>query len=515
MRLIRPVAALTLVSGLLMAGCTGGVDKAGGRVDPAVTVLRMVSAFSEEEVLPYVDAVRTLSHGTLRIDLTAAWHADHGSGPGGTAEADVIRYVSTGGAPLGLTGARAWDSVGVHSFDALAAPLTIDSMALQRLVLASRLVDPMLAGTAPAGVTGLGVLAGPLRHPVGVSHALVTVGDYRDAVLGISASELTTRSLKALGAGTPVPMVSRQPIDGLDGTEAQLSAVAAGGYDHVARSVTANVTLWPRPLVVFASPASLAGLPAKDRQVLSDAARAALPASVLLQLEGDKDAVGQICRHGLLRFVTATPDDLTGLRRAVAPVIGELRADPTTRVALDGIARLRTGLTPEPPPSCRGIAPVSAADKLVQRSPLDGTWAVTTSLADAERDPDYKPGEQVALENYGRWVYVIDRGRFAFTQQNGAACTWGYGTWDTGKTTAHMLFIGGGGDAPSGAVNRPGESFFFGWSLFQDTLTLTDVPGQFLPSNFRLRPWHRVSSEALAERLDSHCPPPSESLPRR
>ena len=75
-------------------------------------------------------------------------------------------------------------------------------------------------------------------------------------------------------------------------------------------------------------------------------------------------------------------------------------------------------------------------------------------------------------ENYGHWVYVVDRGRFAFSQENGPACTWGYGTWKVHGDTVEWLFTDGGGEAPNGAENKPGERFVFGWSRFRDTLTL-------------------------------------------
>ena len=40
-------------------------------------------------------------------------------------------------------------------------------------------------------------------------------------------------------------------------------------------------------------------------------------------------------------------------------------------------------------------------------------------------------------ENWGHWIFVFDRGRFAITQENRTSCTWGYGTFsvDGDKTT--------------------------------------------------------------------------------
>ena len=44
------------------------------------------------------------------------------------------------------------------------------------------------------------------------------------------------------------------------------------------------------------------------------------------------------------------------------------------------------------------------------------------------------PASDTPPESYGRTVFVVDRGFFAFTRENGRSCTWGYGTWvATGK----------------------------------------------------------------------------------
>jgi hypothetical protein len=145
---------------------------------------------------------------------------------------------------------------------------------------------------------------------------------------------------------------------------------------------------------------------------------------------------------------------------------------------------------------------VTHAGPLGPRGPLDGTYVVdTTNGGDADLEE----------ENYGHWVYVVDRGRFAFSQENGPACTWGYGTWKVHGSTVEWLFTDGGGEAPNGAENKPGERFVFRWSRFRDTLTLTAVPGEISPLNFYAEPWHRTG-KADARRLSTRCPPPSEAF---
>jgi TRAP-type C4-dicarboxylate transport system substrate-binding protein len=487
-------------AGVVLAGCNSAVDRAGGGGDPQPTVLRMVDPLFGIEAQPFIDAVARLSHGSLRIDHQVNWHkGDLG------AESDLIGYVRRGGAPLGVSPVRAWHTAGISSFDALIAPFLLDSMAAQKAVLESDVVDDMLRGMGDPGLTGLGVLPGPLRRPIGVTHELVTAGDYRGGSIGMSPEgEVADRTFEALGVKGVVPMAPTAPIDGMDGLEQQLDSVASNQYDQLATTATANVTFWPRPLVVFGSAKAMSALTDDQVRVLREAARASVEPNARLNLDGEVEGVAQLCRRGRLRFVSATSGDLAGLRSATAPVLTWLREDVVTSAALDRINELRATVTAEAAPSCAGVAggPVTHAGPPGPRGPLDGTYVVdTTNGGDADLEE----------ENYGHWVYVVDRGRFAFSQENGPACTWGYGTWKVHGATVEWLFTDGGGEAPNGAMNKPGERFVFGWSKFRDTLTLTGVPGEISPLNFDVEPWHRVGKPD-PRRLSTRCPPPSEAF---
>jgi TRAP-type C4-dicarboxylate transport system substrate-binding protein len=486
-------------AGLALAGCSSAVDRAGGGDDPQPTVLRMVNPLNNLEVQPFVDTVARVSHGSLRIDLQSDWHLGDLA-----AESDLVGYVRRGGAPLGVTPVRAWHTAGISSFDALIAPFAVDSMALEKRVLQSNVVDDMLHGMADPGLTGLGILPGPIRRPVGVTHQLVTASDYRGGAIGVSLEgEVANRTFEALG-GRTVPMRRQQAIDGLDGLEQQLDSVASNRYDELASSATANVALWPRPMVVFGGAKAMSALTDDQRRVLRDAARAAVEPAVRSDVAGEAEGVAQLCRRDRLQLVSATPGDLDGLRDATAPVMTWLRQDAVTSAALDRISELRATVTAEAPPSCVGVVggSVTHAGPLGPRGPLDGTYVVDTTNGG---DPNLEE------ENFGHWVYVVDRGRFAFSQENGPACTWGYGTWKVHGATVEWLFTDGGGEAPNGAANKPGERFVFGWSRFRDTLTLTAVPGEISPGNFNAEPWHRAG-KADPRRFSTRCPPPSEAF---
>ena len=106
-------------------------------------------------------------------------------------------------------------------------------------------------------------------------------------------------------------------------------------------------------------------------------------------------------------------------------------------------------------------------------------------------------------ENWGHWVFVFDRGRFAITQENETSCTWGYGTYAVNGARTSWTFLDGGGIAPNDATNRPGEYFVFDFSAYRDTLTLSpcrgrdlpaQLPGPALASGLARRPRPRISA---------------------
>src|SRR4051794_24909772 len=228
---------------LVLAGCGGGgSDKAGGAQKPKPTVLTMANGNGlTGELEPFAAAVRRLSGGTLRIEFKNDWRKRT---PG--YETGVIGDVKAGKADLAWAGSRAFDSVGVAAFDALHAPLLIDSYALERRALQSPLVREMLGGLKPLGVVGLGILPGPLRKPLGVSR-LVRPADYAGKTLALQRSRVAEETLGALGAHG-AEIASGGAIDGSDGVEQQVESIEGNDYDAHDKYLTTNVNLWPRPV---------------------------------------------------------------------------------------------------------------------------------------------------------------------------------------------------------------------------------------------------------------------------
>ena len=213
-----------------------------------------------------------------------------------------------------------------------------------------------------------------------------------------------------------------------------------------------------------------------------------------------------MCRRGLLRVLTASPADLAALRRAVQPVYHQLQRDPQTGRYIRQIEAMGKGVAAEPAPGCG-----HAARPAGKAGPLDGVWQFTTTAADL-RAAGVSQGD-IVPENYGTWTFVIDRGRFAFTQENRQACTWAYGSLTVTGDRFEQLVTDGGGIAPNGAANKPGELFTFRWSLYRGMLTLYPVKGAVSPNPSVGKPWPRISTAPSARFLSKRCPAPAGALP--
>jgi TRAP-type C4-dicarboxylate transport system substrate-binding protein len=497
-RLVVPLAVTAV-----LAGCgSSGFNKAGDSQarHPVVLTLANFNG-STGELDGFTNNVWRLSHGTMRIDIRYRWRLGQVK-----PETGLIGDVRAGKADLGVVGSRAWDSVGVTSFRALGAPLLIDSYALQERVLRSPMPGQMLQGLRPLGLAGIGVLPGPLRKPLGITRPLLKPADYAGLKIGVQQSLVASATMRALGA-TPVWFPVTWPITGFGAAEEHISAIQGNQYDRVGKYLTANVNLWPRPLVLFANGKAWAALTPAQRSILTRAVTGDVPAETTVERGEERTDTAILCRRGRLRFLDASPADRAALRRAVQPVYAHLDRDPQTRRYIRQIEALRQAIPPEPAPGCGHPARLAGT-----AGQLDGVYQFTDTAAQlaAASGP---ASDGVVPENYGAWTLVLDRGHFAFTQEDKLACTWGYGTFTVRGNKMEWLVTNGGGIAPDNATNKPGEDYIFGWSLYRGVLTLSPVKGAISPGNFRVKPWARVSTTPSARFLSKRCLPPAGALP--
>lgn len=495
----RHRVATLVVLASLVTGCSGHSrsDRVGGQAAPTARTLQMANGGTDpDELLGFVERVHELTGGTLQIDLHSSWRAGQTSW-----ETGVIHDVQAGKADLGWAAPRAWDTVGVASFRALNAPFLINSYALEEKVLSGPIVKPMLAALQPLGLVGLSILPGQMRRPFGLRDPLISPADFAGKTIGTQESSVADATLRALGARPVRVPITRVDLAGYDGLEQRVGTIDAwysrgGGY------LSVNVNLWPRPLVLFANAKVFASLTPLQQRGLRRAATLQVRAQTSKVVALDRESGGNLCRASLVRFDTATPGDLAALRHAARPVYTELMQDPPTRRAITAIEVLKRSSDASVPDTIGGCPNTAAIAG--RPTPVDGTWAMSTVRSDA--------GPEFYLENWGEWVFVFDRGRFAITQENGQACTWGYGTYAVRGDTVEWRFTSGGGKAPTGALNKPGEFFVYGWSLYRDTLTLTPVAGKLSPANFDVHPWRLVNQAPARDRLSKNCSPPAEAF---
>jgi TRAP-type C4-dicarboxylate transport system substrate-binding protein len=491
--------ALLLLAAAALAGCMGdGSDRVGGDSPAETKVLTLLDPFSSGlESAAFGDEVARLSHGTLRVKVV------DGLDEGLDYEARTIRAMRQGIADLSFAGTRAFDEFGALRLRALDAPLLIDSYRLEGRVLRSDLVAPMLAELRPLGLVGIGVLPGPIRRPLGGTRPLARPGDFRGLTIGTSQSRVADTTMRALGATPRRLPATEHWLPGLDGIERQTHGIEADKLDKQGSHLMTNVNLWPRALVLYAGERAYSALTAEQRRVLRTAATNVVPEKLATEHQTEGDAADNLCRKGNVTFNSATPDELRSLRHAVEPVYRDLERDPGTRAAISAITRLKHQVN-ERPTEVHGCQVEREAPAADGRTKLDGVWTMDTDRSASA--PEYFP------ENWGHWIFVFDRGRFGITQENKPSCTWGYGKFRVDGNRTSWTFTDGGGIAPSGAMNRPGEFFKFDLSPYRDTLKLTPVEGEISPRNFRDKPWRRVSETPSSRYFSKRCPPPPEAL---
>jgi hypothetical protein len=108
------------------AGCRESTNKAGGASQKTVVLTLANHEPDNYEIEQWPAAVEKLSRGSLHIDVRNRWRerdSDY--------EEHTVADLRAGKIDLAKIGARAWDLVGVTSFQALVAPLLVDSYELE------------------------------------------------------------------------------------------------------------------------------------------------------------------------------------------------------------------------------------------------------------------------------------------------------------------------------------------------------------------------------------------------
>ena len=381
------------------------------------------------EKLP--DEIAERSGGTLEIDFKPYWRGGELNG-----EVGLVEDVQAGRVDMAWVRTRAFDLVGVTSFQPLVAPFLVDSYDLEGMVFEAGIPQRMLETVDTIGLTGIGVVPGKLSRIMGVAHPFAKRTDFEGAIVGTSGGRVAEEAIRALGA-TPKIVADHPALAGLDGLDHELSAIRGQGYYNTASAVTANVDLWPEPLAVFTNSARFERLTAAQQEALrSVVADHVTPALAVLRRD-DASAGSGLCETAM-SVVHATPGDISGLQAAVQPVYAKLAVEPGNRDALGQIVALKKALgAPAESFECKASQDAASPGAV---TPLDGVYLMTITIDEVAASGDLAiPG------NSGHFVVAFDRGRFAMNQKAEAACTWAYGSFVVTGDRLEMIYTDGGG----------------------------------------------------------------------
>lgn len=464
---------------VLLAGCGGsGSDKAGGTRSHVVVLTLADGEDDVSNAQPFASAVRQFSNGTLRIVIKSPWRPNDQR-----YETDLIKDVEAGRAQMGVTASRAFDTVGIDSLQALQAPFLIDSIALERKVLASDIRQRMLDGIERSGLVGLAILPGPLRRPLGSADSFRSASDFRGRKIGIRASMATAATLRALGA-VPVVLPRDNNTSRLAGAEGHLV-----NFDEAlplrGATITGNIDFAPRPNVIFISRRTFESLTTAQRGVLIRAAARVQMTEAVYQ--PDDGAAQDLCRRGI-KIVAASATDLAGLRAAVRPVYAALESNPSTRAFIQQITSIRDAVGGSPD-AATCTTPAEAAGTTPAVTRLDGEWQVIYTrsqfLAAGAQSGENIPG------NWGRFSLTFDRGHFSdigpdVGPENGPA---------SGKYVVNgdeITFYRTDHAYPGSDTEIWGP---YTWSAYRDTLTFRKSQsfGEG-PTGLVVKPWRRSGS---------------------
>jgi TRAP-type transport system periplasmic protein len=471
MKVSRPVLLLLAVIAALPAGCDSSANKATGasEVEPVVLTLANWQR-GDSDVGEWAQTVERLSDGAIQIEIRGRWRKGEIETDSGT-----LSDVRAGKVDIGHIAARAWDTLGVDDFQPLDAPMLIDSLALQERVITSELGPAMLASVEDAGVQPLALLPGPLRHPAGITDDLIGPDDYRGALIGARPAALQQATMAALGARVR-EMLSAGRLDDLDGIDVDLAAADHERYDGQAESITADVVLWPRVTTLVMNTDTWDELTDGQREVLEEAARAAIEPSMRRERRLARGANQSLCDRGF-RLVRAGADGRAALRRAVEPVYSRLERSESAGAALERIRSLKEDVPPAPMPSCDaadGETEANVDERVV------GSWFVHVSREEIAAAPRLT-GERI-FDNWGGITLVLEAdGSFEMLNDRYPDGPIGTGSW---TSRGDVLVFTPGGDLTMGA----GETWRYRRTLFRGSLVLRRLSKDAGPTALMIAP---------------------------
>jgi TRAP-type transport system periplasmic protein len=334
-RAVLVCVASALAAGV--AGCTASGSKAGP--DRPATVLHL--ATTEAQGAPYTEdlerftaRVEDLTDGEVRLevdDQLIPWTP--------TSERTVTEMVQDGDVDLALIPTRVFDTMGISGFEALQAPMLIDSPELAAAVASSDIAGTMLEGLDRHGLVGLGLVFEGLRRPMALNGAITGAGDFEGRLVRVPASDVSDRVFEALGA---VPDHGADHLVATNGEPYALveTELEVADTDYSPGSTTTiDLVLFPKYGALLAQPDVLGDL--TDEQV--DAVRQAAEDTVAAaaQTIADEQELAATYCEVAGDLIEAPASGLQSIERRLRTVVDELRQDARTATAIRAIEGLK------------------------------------------------------------------------------------------------------------------------------------------------------------------------------
>jgi TRAP-type C4-dicarboxylate transport system substrate-binding protein len=473
----RALIIAAFAAGLVGCGDDGDSTKAGGASAPVA--LRIGTEANQgrpesDQIEEFARRVAELSGGDVTIE--PVWEAGKlpsGEPPPGGVDQAVAEMVQEGELDMALIPARAWDTLGVPTFQALTAPFLVNSNELIKRVTSDELADEMLSGLGDLGLTGLALFPDQLRHFVSFGEPILTPADVEGKTIRALPSNATYALIEALG-GTPEDVAGETfnaAVASGDIAAAESSFTLATSTLPRPGTVTANLTLFPKVNTLVINSEVFDDLDDERQDVLRTAAAGALEWVVTTQAVPESDLAAAHCDAGG-SVVLTTDAELTRFEEAAASVYARLEQDETTRDLIERIRQLKADM-PEPgaveaceSPS-QDVVDSSEGEADDLSTFPDGVYRMEITAEFLEEAGVDRP---TAFEHAGVWTVTFDDGRFVDASGGGDGCPGSTYSVEGARVTIQLGPDGADCGTAAGQV-----LFSAGWTLDGDQLRFTDV----------------------------------------
>jgi TRAP-type C4-dicarboxylate transport system substrate-binding protein len=467
----RVLIVATFTAALVGCGDDGGGSNKAGDGSAPVT-LRIGTEGGQgrpesDQIEEFARRVTEVSGGTLIVE--PVWEAGRvasGEATPGGADQAVVGMVQDGELDMGLIPARAWDTVGVPTFQALTAPFLVDSNELAAHVTNDERANEMLAGLDEIGLTGLALFPDQLRHFISFGAPILTPADVDGTTIRALPSDATYALIEALNA-RPEDVAGQTFNDRVNSgaiAAAESSFALAAASLPRPGTVTANLTLFPKINTLVINSDVFDELDDERQEALRTAAEDTREWAASTQAMPEPELATAHCDRGG-SVVLTTDAELKAFEQAAASVYAEIEQNETTRGLIEHIRELKAEM-PEPD-AVEPCGPTSETADSEGNDPAsdpsfpEGAYRMEMT---AELLTEAGVDRATAIEHAGVWTLTFNDGQDVLGDCPGSTYT------VEGDRVTIQMGQGGGCGTAAGKV-----LFSAAWTLDGDQLQFTDV----------------------------------------